>query len=87
MIERHGIEADCCPKCMGIWFDRYKMENIVKRIMAPSLNSPSARASGVHAAIRWVAKLPEKAYIKRRAKKPGALMRQSLSLNQDAQWQ
>jgi Zn-finger nucleic acid-binding protein len=29
-VEKHGVEADICPDCKGIWLDRGELEKIIQ---------------------------------------------------------
>lgn len=31
-VEKHGVEADICPDCKGIWLDRGELEKIMQGV-------------------------------------------------------
>ncbi len=41
MIDRSGVEIDCCPTCRGVWLDRGELDRIIERAGAHEpLNVP-----------------------------------------------
>lgn len=31
IMERQGIEIDCCPQCRGVWLDRGELDKLIER--------------------------------------------------------
>lgn len=31
-VDKHGVEADVCPDCKGIWLDRGELEKIIEAV-------------------------------------------------------
>ena len=42
MSERQGIEVDYCPKCRGVWLDRWELDKIIERSAAEDSRSKVA---------------------------------------------
>jgi len=35
VMERNGVEIDYCPKCLGVWFDRGEIDQVLDRLSLP----------------------------------------------------
>lgn len=45
MVDRQGIEIDCCPDCRGIWLDRGELESLIERAKRPMPGTTPAAPS------------------------------------------